>query len=51
MTYRFASLTKQDIGKEKVEDKESQNRKRSTNMAKELFGDYELNYVQLIGVL
>ena len=26
MTYRFALLTKQDIGKEKVEDKESQNR-------------------------
>ena len=42
MTSRFASLT--DI--EKIdEDKDSQNTKRSTMVAKELFADYELNNV------
>ena len=47
MTSRFASLTEQDIEKttyiciEKiVEDKDSQNTKRSTKVAKELFADY-----------
>ena len=39
MTSRFASLTEQDIGKI-VEDKDSQNTKRSTKVAKELFADY-----------
>ena len=39
MTSRFASLTEQDIEKI-VEDKDSQNAKRSTKVAKELFGDY-----------
>lgn len=44
MTSRFASLTDQDI--EKIdEDKDSQNTKRSTMVAKELFADYELNNV------
>ena len=39
MTYRFASLTEQVIEKI-VEDKDSQNIQRSTNVAKELFADY-----------
>lgn len=39
MTSRFASLTEQDIEKI-VEDKNSQNTKRSTKVAKELFADY-----------
>ena len=39
MTSRFASLTEQDIEKI-VEDKDSQNTKRSTKVAKELFADY-----------
>ena len=40
MTSRFASLTEQDIEKYIVEDKDSQNTKRSTKVAKELFSDY-----------
>ena len=40
-TSRFASLTKQVIGKKIVEDKDSQNTKRSTEVAKELFADCE----------
>ena len=36
---KFASLTEQDIEKI-VEDKDSQNTKRSTKVAKELFADY-----------
>ena len=49
MTSRFASLTDQDI--EKIDkDKDSQNTKRSTMVAKELFADYELNNVSLICV-
>ena len=39
MTSKFASLTEQDIEKI-VEDKDSQNTKRSTKVAKELFADY-----------
>ena len=39
MTSRFASLTEQDIAKI-VEDKDSQNTKRSTKVAKELFANY-----------
>ena len=39
MTSKFASLTEQDIEK-LVDDKESQNTKRSTKVAKELFADY-----------
>ena len=39
MTSRFASLNEQEIEKI-VEDKESQNTKRSTKVAKELFADY-----------
>ena len=39
MTSKFASLTEQDIEK-LVDDKESQNTKRLTNGAKELFADY-----------
>ena len=39
MTSRFASLTKHDI-KEIVEDKDSQNTKRLTKVAKKLFADY-----------
>ena len=39
MTSRFASLTEQVIEKI-VEDKGTQNRKRSTKVAKELFADY-----------
>ena len=39
MTSRSASLTEQDIEKI-VEDKDSQNTKRSTKVAKELFADY-----------
>ena len=39
MTSRFASLTEQVIEKI-VEDKDSQNTKRSTKVAKELFADY-----------
>ena len=39
MTSRFASLTEQDIEKI-VEDKDSQNTKKSTKVAKELFADY-----------
>lgn len=46
MTSRFASLTKQDIEK-MVEDKDSGNTKRSIRLAKELFADYESNYVLL----
>ena len=38
-TSRFASLTEQDIEKI-VEDKDSQNTKMSTKVAKELFADY-----------
>ena len=38
MTSKFASLTEQDIEK-LVEDKDSQNTKRSTKVAKELFAD------------
>ena len=38
MTSRSASLTEQDIEKI-VEDKDSQNTKRSTKVAKELFSD------------
>ena len=41
MTSRFASLTEQDIEKYIVEDKDSQNTKRSTKVAKELFSEYE----------
>ena len=49
MISRFASLTKQDIEKKKeVGDKDSQNTKRSTKVAKELFADCELHYVLLI---
>ena len=40
MTSRFASLTEQDIEKYIVEDKDSQNTKRSTKVAKELFANY-----------
>ena len=40
MTSRFASLTEQDIEKYIVEDKDSQNTKRSTKVAKELFSEY-----------
>ena len=40
MTSRFASLTEQDIEKYVVEDKDSQNTKRSTKVAKELFSEY-----------
>ena len=39
MTSKFASLTERDIEK-LVEDKESQNTKTSTKVAKELFADY-----------
>ena len=39
MTSKFASLTEQDVEK-LVDDKESQNTKRSTKGAKELFADY-----------
>ena len=39
MASRFVSLTEQDIEKI-VEDKDSQNTKRSTKVAKELFADY-----------
>ena len=39
MTSRFASLTEQVIEKI-VEDKDTQNTKRSTKVAKELFADY-----------
>ena len=39
MTPKFASLAEQDIEKI-VEDKDSQNTKRSTKVAKELFVDY-----------
>ena len=39
MTSRFASLTEQVIEKI-VEDKGTQNTKRSTKVAKELFADY-----------
>ena len=38
-TAKFASLTEQDIEKI-VEDKDSQNTKMSTKVAKELFADY-----------
>ena len=37
---QFASLTEQDIEK-LVEDKDSQNTKKSSKVAKELFADYE----------
>ena len=39
MTFRFASLTEQVIEKI-VEDKDSQNTKKATKVAKELFADY-----------
>ena len=39
MTSKFASLTEQDIEKI-VENRDSQNTKRSTKVAKELFADY-----------
>ena len=39
----FASLTEQDIEEDIVEDKDSQNTKRSTKEAKELFAVYESN--------
>ena len=39
MTSRLASLTEQGIEKI-VEDKDSQNTRRSTKVAKELFADY-----------
>ena len=39
MTSRFTLLTEQDI-KEIVEDKNSQNTKRLTKVAKKLFADY-----------
>ena len=39
MTSRFASLTEQVIEK-RVEDKDTQNTKRLTKVAKELFADY-----------
>ena len=39
MTSRFASLTKHDI-EEIVKDKDSQNTKRLTKVAKKLFADY-----------
>ena len=39
MTFRFASLTEQDIEKI-VEDKDSLITKRSTKVAKELFANY-----------
>ena len=39
MTSRFALLTEQDI-KEIVEDKDSQNTKMLTKVAKKLFADY-----------
>ena len=39
MTSKFASLTEQDIEKI-VEDKDSQNTKRLTKLAKKLFADY-----------
>ena len=35
----FPSLTEQDIGKKIVEEKDSQNAKRLTKVAKELFAD------------
>ena len=40
MTSRFASLTEHDIETDIVEDKDSQNTKRSTKVAKELFSEY-----------
>ena len=39
MTSRFASL-KEQVSEKIVEDKDSQNTKRSTKVAKELFADY-----------
>ena len=39
MTSRFALLTEQDI-EEIVDDKDSQDTKRSTKVAKKLFADY-----------
>ena len=39
MASRFASLTQQEIEK-LIEDKDSENTKRSTNVAKELFYEY-----------
>ena len=50
MTSGFASLTEQNIEKI-VEDKDSQNAKTSTKVAKELFADYESNYVVLICIV
>ena len=47
MTSRFAWFTQQDI-ENIVEDKDSKNTKRLTKVAKELFPDYESNYVPLI---
>ena len=47
MISRFASLTERNIVKI-VEDKDSENTKRSTKVEKELFADYESNYVPLI---
>ena len=46
MASRFASLTEQDIQK-KVEHTASQSTKSSTRVAKEVFGDYESNYMPL----
>ena len=47
MTSRFTSLTEQDS--EKIaEDKDLENTKRSTKVAKELLANYESNYVLLI---
>lgn len=50
MTSRFASLTEQDIEKI-VEDKDSQNTKRSTKVAKEMLANYESNNMPLICIL
>ena len=40
MTFRFASLTDLDRARKIFGDKDSQNTKRSTKVAKELFADY-----------
>ena len=48
MTCRIALLTEQDMPKKIVENKDSQNTKKSTKLAKKLFADYRLNYVPLI---
>ena len=50
MTSMFTSLTEQDS--EKIaEDRNSQNTKRSTKVAKEMLANYESNNVPLICIL